>query len=55
MVNKYTTHSLKETKEGDTVVYRCTDCGLIYKTKSSFEMFRCSGKISSEHDEIEEE
>jgi uncharacterized Zn finger protein len=54
MVDKYTSHSLKETEEGETEVYRCEDCGLVYKTKSSFEMFRCSERISGESDEIEE-
>jgi len=37
-----TDHSLVETEEGSTTLYRCEDCGLTYQHESAFEMYRCS-------------
>lgn len=35
-------HSIEETEEFGTTVYRCTECGLVYQNEETFDMFRCS-------------
>lgn len=40
-----TDHSIVEETEGDTTVFRCEDCGLIYQNEETFEMYRCTGRL----------
>lgn len=52
MVEEHEGHEIEEMKEGEKTVHRCVNCGLIYKTKSSFEIHRCTeSRISLETEE----
>lgn len=52
MTEEYEGHKIEEMEEGRKTVHRCVSCGLIYKTKSSFKIHRCTeSRISLEKEE----